>query len=69
MISETTLKKLDELVDDGIAIGIELGRVDEQLAQRLHDHLLAWRAFVTEELAIPDDGLATFKRHLTRKGE
>ncbi len=69
MISKPSLEKLDQLVDDGVAISIELGRIDAGLAQRLHEHLLAWRAFVTEELAIPDDGLATFKRHLTRKGE
>jgi hypothetical protein len=66
---DDALEAIDDLMDAGTALVIRASRLDGDLSDQIHRHLLAWRSLAITIGDIPEDGLDAFNRHLRRQGE
>lgn len=62
------LKKLNELTDAQTSLVIEIGRINPEIANHLHEISMAWVALAWDISGEKPDHLDTLKRHLEETG-
>ncbi len=69
METDQPAQTIDDLMDAGTGLVIEVSRLDAALAKRLGEHLFAWRSLACRGFGVSEDGLDVLRRHFDRRGE